>query len=359
MKKYLRTEDIIKAILLIAIFLTFSGCASRSYSPTTNKVESEKKKEIIKLFNQEFDYPKEQISITPRLYPSTHLKGKMGHSFYKWDDVPRDISSSTFCFKKTGSRRFDVPYYAVKFKYPIVIKNILIYHTEEAYDDRGQKIAIRPALYCIKDKERSEGSYVFSKANYGYYYQATESIDKKSGVRVDSLNFDRDKPLKQIFLAFDDLQDLSSTSYINLKKKPMIKIEGYSVEAVVLNALKTREDREYNEKLVREVGFKNTRLFRLIQKNANKCKLPKSSVAYLPRDINVNYALKNHAKIIKTGRYLASNGKYKHYKAKTLFDSSYKYNSKHRVKVTGEKATIKKSSSSHKTAGFIDFSEGI
>jgi len=343
--------------------LTITGCSAKRYTPAyTQLLENTKIKQDtkIKLYNQEFDYPEPTEVSLVRLYPSSHLKGRMGENInaYNWDDVPRNIDNQTFCFTKTGSRRFDIPYFSIKFKSPMIIRNILIYHTEVAYNDKKQKIDINPSLYLLKDKDRMKNQYVFSKASREKY-KLSERIDANTSIRIDSIGFKRSKALKQIFLAFDDLQDLSPTKYIDMKKNPTIKIDGYSVSGVVLSALKTRTDKSYNEKLVREVGFKNAKLFRMIQKKAKTLNLPKSSVAHLPRDISIKYGLKNHAKILKTGRYMTYNGKYKHLKNNNLFKSSYKYNPNHTIKVKGEKATIKKSSSSHKTAGFLDLSNGI
>ena len=357
----------IKIILKITIFgvilLTTSGCIHRIHIPKATDVQvleepkKSKKSEKITLFNQEFDMP-EPIEIEARLYPSNHLKGKIGYSWYEVIGQKREIDSSTFCFKETSSRRFQTPYYALKFP-SMTVKNILIYHTEEAYNDKNEHIKINPYLYEIKDKENMKSAYIFNRGDLYDINQLTKYKALDNDIIIDSLNLNLGKPLTQLFISFDDLQDMAPTKYIEIKKKPIFKIDGYSPELVVLNALKTRKDLNYNEKLVREVGFKDARLFRKIQKKVKTLKLPKSSVARLPQDVNIKYALKSHATILKTGRYLAKTGRYKHLKTKSFFDSSYKYKSTHTVKVNGEKANIKKSTSEHKTAGFMDFSEGI
>lgn len=363
-----KIKSSLQIILLALIAVSFSACSiphsvvfaynTRNSDEVQTKIYEEKKEKKITLYNQEFDMPK-PVEVDVRLYPSTHLKGKMGESWYEFTDIGRKIYSNTFCFLETGSRRFQTPYYALKFKYPMIVSNVVIFHTEEAYNDKGKQIHINPALYKIRDKEWMKSSYVFSRASYSEKNHITSYTDTNSTLKIDSLNFHKPKPLKQIFLAFDDIQNLKKTSSIDIKKNPIIKIEGYSVEAVVMNALRTRKDTAYNEKLVREVGFKNVRLFRTIQKNVKKLKLPKSSVARLPQDINIKYALKNHAKILKTERYLDKHGRYKSYRVSSIFNNSYKYKSNLKVKVGGEKATIKKSSSEHQTAGFIEFDEGI
>lgn len=372
-----KIKSSLQIILLALIAVSFSACSTlhdRAYKDIQSKMSKlginmnnekpkatkykEKKAGKITLYNQEFDMPK-PIKVDVRLYPSTHLKGKMGESWYHFSNTDRKIHQDSFCFSETQSRRFQVPYYALKFKYPMIVSHVLIFHTEEGYNDTGKSIQIDPALYMIKDKEGSKAAYIYSKGSYNEKDQITSYTDKNSSIRIDSIQYDEEKPLKQIFLAFDDLQNLENTRHINIKKKPIIKIDGYSIESVVIDALKTRTDKEYNEKLVREVGFKNARLFRTIQKNVKKLKLPKSSIARLPQDINIKYALKNHAKILKTERYLDKYGRYKSYRVSSMFNNSYKYKSNLKVKVGGKKVTIKKSSSEHQTAGFIEFDEGI
>jgi len=348
---------ILKTAILGLALLIITGCGSPK--PSDVQVFTKPKKpEKITLFNQEFDMP-EPVAVEAKLYPSKTLKGKMNYSWYSYDNLRREIGYETFCFLETSSRRFQIPYYALKFPSKMIINNVLIYHTEEAYNDKKKPIKINPYLYEIKDKENMKDGYAYSRKDLYRTNKLTKYIDTATSVKIDSLNFNSQKPLTQLFVAFDDLQDMAPTKYIEIKKKPIFKIDGYSPELVVLHALKTRKDLNYNEKLVREVGFKDARLFRKIQKKVKTLKLPKSSVARLPQDVNIKYALKNHATILKTGRYLAKTGRYKHLKTQSFFNSSYTYKSTHTVKVNGEEASMKKSTSEHKTAGFMDFSEGI
>ena len=354
-------NSILKISILGIVLLVVTGCGSSYHMPKPSDVQVFKKPEKaekITLFNQEFEMP-EPMEVKVRLYPSNTLKGKMNDSWYYIDGHPRKINDTTFCFSQTSSRRFQVPYYALKFPSKMIIKNVLIYHTEEAYNDKKEAIKINPYLYKVKDRENMKTYALFNRNELYETNQVTKFVDVNSSTNIDAINYYSNKPIKQLFIAFDDLQDMTPTKYIRIKKKPIFKIDGYSPELVVLYALKTRKDLDHNEKLVREVGFKDARLFRKIQKKVKTLKLPKASVARLPQDVNIKYALKNHATILKTGRYLAKTGRYKHFKTKSFFNSSYKYKSTHTVKVTGKKASIKKSTSEHKTAGFMDFSQGI
>ena len=354
-------NSILKTAILGLALLVITGCGSSYRMPKPSDVqvfEKPKKAEKIKLFNQEFDMP-EPVVVKAKLYPSNKLKGKMNDSWYYIDGHPRKINSKTFCFSQTSSRRFQVPYYALKFPSKMIINNVFIYHTEEAYNDKKESIKINPYLYKTKDRENMKTYALFNRNELYETNKVTKFVDVNSSTNIDAINYYSNEPIKQLFIAFDDLQDMAPTKYIKIKKKPIFKIDGYSPELVVLNALKKRKDLNYNEKLVREVGFKDARLFRKIQQKVRTLKLPKASVARLPQDVNIKYALKNHATILKTGRYLAKTGKYKHFKTKSFFDNSYKYKSTHTVKVNGEKASMKKSTSEHKIAGFMDFSEGI
>ncbi len=359
-----RINSILKVAILGLALLVVIGCGNRYRIPKPSdvqvfkKTEKPKKPEKITLFNQEFNMP-EPVEVKVSLYPSNTLKGKMNYSWYTIGSHPRKINSQTFCFSETSSRRFQTPYYALKFPSKMIIKNVLIYHTEEAYNDKKEAIKINPYLYMVKDRENMETFYLYNRNELYETNKVTKFVDVNTNTNIDAINYYSNEPIKQLFIAFDDLQDMAPTKYIEIKKKPIFKIDGYSPELVVLHALKTRKDLDYNEKLVREVGFKDARLFRKIQKKVKTLKLPKASVARLPQDVDIKYALKSHATILKTGRYLSKTGRYKHLKTKSFFDSSYKYKSTHTVKVNGEKANMKKSTSEHKTAGFMDFSEGI
>ena len=360
-------NSILKIAILGLALLVMTGCGSSYRMPKPSDIQVFKKSEKtekITLFNQEFDMP-EPIEAEVKLYPSNKLKGGMAdgsvgenQAMLIMKKATKSLKLDSFKFSKTTSRRFNIPYYALNFP-PMIIKSIQIYHTEKAYNNNKQLVEINPYIYKLKDKDYTKSYYLFSRRNLHTENQVTKYKDLSTGIKIDSLNYHSSKPIKQLFIAFDDLQDMAPTTYIEIKKKPIFKIDGYSPELVVLHALKTRKDLDYNEKLVREVGFKDARLFRKIQKKVKTLKLPKSSVARLPQDVNIKYALKNHATILKTGRYLAKTGQYKHFKTKSFFDSSYKYKSTHTVKVNGEKASMKKSTSEHKTAGFMDFSEGI
>ena len=357
-----KTQIIIKIILLLGMILLLAGCGSSNLKPKPYNDSKKKEKEKIKLFNQEFEMPSSSTTATVKLYPATQLKGKKGDSWYDWDSINRTTNNQTYYFSETTSKRFPMPYFAVKFKSPMIISAILIYRDEVAYNDKGNKITLNPNLYLVKDKKSNKSmdwGAPYSKTNQYHHNKVTENVDMSNNIKYDHLNYWSKKPLKNIYIAIDDLSGIQSTKYIDLKKNPTIKVEGYSIQGVVISALKTRTDKDYNEELVREVGFKDTKLFRSIQKDAKNLNLPKSSIAHLPKDVNIKYALKNHAKIIKTERYLATNGKYKSFKTKAIFDSSYKYNPNHKIKVTGKKATMKKTKSSHQTADYIDFSQGI
>jgi hypothetical protein len=354
-------NSILKIAILGLVLFIITGCGSRYHIPKPSDVQVFKKAEKtekITLFNQEFDMP-EPVVIKSKLYPSNKLKGKINDSWYYIDGHPRKINYKTFCFSQTSSRRFQVPYYALKFPSKMIINNVYIYHTEEAYNDKKESIKINPYLYKTKDRENMKTYALFNRNELYETNKVTKFIDVNSSTNIDAINYYSTTPIKQLFIAFDDLQDMAPTKYIVIKKKPIFKIDGYSPELVVLAALKTRKDLDYNEKLVREVGFKDAQLFRKIQRKVRTLNLPKSSVARLPQDVNIKYALRNHATILKTGRYLAKTGRYKHIKTKSFFDSSYKYKSTHTVKVNGKKASMKKSTSEHKTAGFIDLSQGI
>ena len=275
-----KNHFIIKVILSTITILMMTACGGGQPTYKTYKELSAKKApKKIKLYKQEFDMPA-PVSVSVKLYPSTHLKGNMGFSWYRFNNTDRTINYDSFCFSKTKSRRFPTPYYALKFPYPLIVSNVLVYHNELAFNDKKQRVEISPNLYRIKDSETMKNPYLFS-------YEETNNFekyqDKKTKLRVDSLNLDSKKSLNQIFLTFDDLEAVSYTRYIDVKKKPTVKVEGYSVEKVVFHALRTRNDKIYNEALVREISLKNKNLFRKIQRNVKSFKLPKKSIARVSR----------------------------------------------------------------------------
>lgn len=80
----------------------------------------------------------------------------------------------------------------------------------------------------------------------------------------------------------------------------------------------------------------------------------------MPQDVSVSYALNNYAKIIKTGRYLATNGKFKTYTTNQIkFDSDIDYKSTTKVSVNGKKVEIEKGDKRPTNNDFIDFSDGL
>jgi hypothetical protein len=376
-----QTKFFFTLTLLFAILLS-SGCATktRSYEPrsdkprtnktTTHHTQSVKKQDhsiptetkTVTLFNQELSYSALQTAKV-KLYPyhSKHLKGKLYYSWYSIPKIRRSQDYHTFCFSKTSSKRFSTPYYKVMFSEPTKIDQIYIFHTEKAYDDRGKKISIEPALYKVKQDPNTHSFLPYTANNYDDITTIKKFVEK--GIKVDGINWWTNKKeyVKEIYISIDDLQNMNLTKYVNITKTPTIKVAGYSVKSVVFDTLKQRKSLQENESLVKTIFQTDSKLFRAIQKNRNSFKLPKKSYAKLPLDIDISYARKYYAKIIKTGRYMDKNGRYKHTKrANSFFDTSGTYKSTLSVKVKGEKVkTVIKSGSAHKSSSFIDFSKGI
>jgi len=383
---YLRLRLMLQSSVVFVTFFMMSGCAS-SYNELSSKnsytyklPKPLKKKELPKikldsqkvmLFNQKlqaYGLYSVNVELFPR--PTNKLKGKMGESWYSSNVLKRPFYDSTFFFSKTKSKRFSIPYYKIKLETPMRVNNIYIYHDEKAYDSKGKKIALKPAQYRVKAQDNKGSLYTHSDMDTMTYgkevaidsdIMTIKKLQDAKGKPVDGLNVFSDKDFSEVYLAFDDLEYLSPTKFINVKKVPTIKVEGYSEKAAVFNALRTRSDKEYNEKLVREIGFKDKKLFRSIQKNVKGFKLPKDSLARLPIDVSIKYALRNHAKILKTGRYMAKSGSFKHLKSTfIIFDESSVYHPTTSVEVAKKTSKLKRGDI-NKNVKYkdLDFSKGI
>lgn len=311
-------------------------------------------KEKVKLFNQELEaYALQKTTVKVYPFPSNKLRGMMGKSWYKLSSrgnpVNRLIDSNTFCFNKTSSRRFQTPYYKVIFDEPMKIKNIFIHHDEEAYNDKDVKIALKPSLYKLKVKNNTDKYYIYSKAESYSKYKITNYI-KQNSTLVDGLNYSSSEFLPEIYIAFDDLQDLYSTSFINIKKAPTIEVEGYSIKSVVFNTLKTRNSKIYNEALVRQIFIKDKKLYRMIQKNVRKFILPRHSIARLPivGKKKIERKKEKRKKKVKTKK-----------KVKSIFfdDSDVIYHPSTGIKVSTHVKKLK-TGYTKQNDDFIDFSKG-
>ena len=194
-------NSILKITILGLAILVITGCGSPK--PSDIQVfKKPEKTEKITLFNQEFDMP-EPIEVIARLYPSSHLEGKMGDSWYEIIGQEREINRKTFCFNETSSRRFQTPYYALKFP-SMTIKNILVYHTEEAYNDKKEHIKINPYLYEVKDKENMKSAYIFNRADLYDINQLKKYKALNDDIMIDSLNLNLGRAITKLFIAFDN-----------------------------------------------------------------------------------------------------------------------------------------------------------
>ena len=133
-------------------------------------------------------------------------------------------------------------------------------------------------------------------------------------------------------------------------------------EKVILENLKTRKNENDNEELLKEIAIKNKDLFRIIQQNSKSLYLKEDSFAFLPIDVSIEYAFKNYATIVKTGRYKAENGDYKKFKTNDTFiknDTVITYKPSTRVQINGSNVEIRKVPKKRVQAKYIDFSGGI
>lgn len=241
------------------------------------------------------------------------------------------------------------PYVKVLFDKPTYIAKLLVYQTQIIFDGEGGKILLYPRSYKIKIDNDNLRDF-----NASYYY------DTQTLVEIDELNISSNVPHMSLSLAFSDLVNIQEGEELpHIKKYPTLKIDGYVVQDLVFHTLRTREDKTLNEALVKTIAAENEELFRKIQKSTESFKLPDDSLANLPQDVDLRYALKHQQKIFKSNRYKSVNGKYKKVHARKNFDSSYTYKSSHKVKIHGKKVKVKKTAKKHKVADYIDFSEGI
>ena len=301
----------LKLLLLSFVgLMLFTSCGSRPEPKPYIFHQDKQAKKTVTLFSQEFELPKEP------LHPS--------------------------------KIEINYPYLKVIFDKPTYISKLLVYQTQVIVDDKGEKVLLYPRKYKIKLDDQN-----LSDLNTSYYY------DPQTLVEIDELNISSNVPHRSLSLAFSDFFNIQENEKLHLKKHPSLKIYGYIVQNLVFNALSTREDKILNESLVTAIAEQDEELFREIQKSASSFKLPDNSLADLPQDVDLKYALKHHQKIFKSNRYKSVNGKYKRLHKRENFDSSYTYKSSHKVKIHGTKVKVKRTAKKHKVADYIDFSEGL
>ena len=240
------------------------------------------------------------------------------------------------------------PYVKVLFDKPTYILKLLIYQTQEIIDEDGEKVELYPRSYAIQIDDNNESEF-----NPTYFY------DAQTLVEIDEINISSTTPHKSLSFTLSDFIKKEKNSKLRIQKYPTLKIDGYVVEDLVFNALSTREDKVLNEALVQEIAREDEALFRNIQKNPQAFNLPSNSLAQLPQDVDLRYALKNHKKILKANRYKSTDGTYKRVQEQKNFDSNYTYKSSHKVKISGKKVKVKSTAKKHKVAEYIDFSEGL
>ena len=240
------------------------------------------------------------------------------------------------------------PFVEVAFDKPTYISKLLIYQTQEIVDEEGEKVALYPRSYTLQIDDNNASEF-----KPAYYY------DAQTLVEIDELNISSNTPHKGLSFALSAFTKKEKDDKLHIQKYPTLKIDGFVVEDLVFHALSTREDKPYNEALVLEIAKQNEVLFRKIQKNVQIFNLPDDSLAKLPQDVDLRYALKNHKKILKANRYKSINGTYKRVQKQKNFDANYTYKSSHKVKISGKKVKVRHTAKKHKVADYIDFSEGI
>lgn len=301
----------LKLLLLSFVgLMLFTSCGSRPEPKPYIFHQDKKAEKTVTLFSQKFALPKEP------LHPS--------------------------------KIEINDPYVKVIFDKPTYVSKLLVYQTQVIVDEEGQKLLLYPRKYKIRLDDQN-----VSDLNTSYYY------DTQTLVKIDELNISSNVPHRSLSLAFSDFFNMQEKEKLHLKKYPSLKIDGYVVQNLVFNALSTREDKTLNESLVKAIAQENENLFREIQKSVQSFQLPDNSLADLPQDVDLRYALKHHQKIFKSNRYKSVNGKYKRLNKRENFDSSYTYKSSHKVKIHGKKVKVKRTAKKHKVADYIDFSEGL
>jgi hypothetical protein len=376
---------VVQTIFTVILLFLVTGCFSE---PTP---VNEKRTGIVHLFNQDLNnYVDEDI------FPSKteNIDANIKTLVYQKEN-PKALSKVEY-IKISEKKK---PIYRIKLDYPMKLTDIKIEFFNK-FKVSGEEIFLEPhdLTLCLNKKCTKYGSFSeyspmnlyskkmplkFSKRRYKeeptYKHSKSDDGEWRTTQRLYTPKEFINKEIREIYISMNWFRKVDLSDIKNSKNKitfSMPKIDIYidgkhnTIYDVVLKNLKRRDDKSLNEELVREVGKKDIKLFRIIQKNAKKFKLPKKSIAFLPLDVSVHYALKNQDSILKTGKYLSFKGDYKYIKKKSVVKksvvkkikikaTSQKEKVTHKIKVAGEEVTIKKSSVSYKKAEFLDFSQGL
>ena len=201
------------------------------------------------------------------------------------------------------------------------------------------------------------------------FYQYDDNLNWQDNSYFDKSDYEKkiffqlNKKVRKIYCSIDNYRDdtAATPGYVELESDYSFSFKGLSEEAIVVGNLQKRQDKTLNENLIRQIAIDNPQLFRYVQKFHKTFHVSRTSLAHLPKDVSISYALKHSADIYKTGRYKDRNNRHKKWNnsKRRLGTSNTKYHSKHKVKVTG-KSTVKiKKSHKKKTSKYIDFSQGI
>lgn len=271
-------------------------------------------------------------------------------------------------------------FYKIKFDYPVKIKELQFYIPKFMINQYEEDLT--PITYKLCFNHKKCHFYGFDD-NLNPVGSLNDQYDRYARPKYVKDQFSKqnlfklDQTIKELYFSIDnyllDLDNISVTEHrdsvrnnnkstITYANDFIFDYDGSSDECIVTENLRTRKDKKLNEDLIRNIALKDEKLFRYIQKNHKKINVSSVSLAHLPEDVSIRYALKHSATIYKSGRYKNKYGKYKkmHSSRYKFSKKGIKYSSKHKVSVKGtSKVKIKKSSHKRKKSHYIDFSQGI
>ena len=361
-----------KYLLAIITLFIFVGCQNIEPKVNNNKEKNQKE--------SEYKWPKFKNMIVRTTLYNQQLE--TGQKILKPNYIKKlENNNSPFevrYFDKTSQDNFGVTMitdykldmFEVSFPKEYEYQSINIELTKE-YKLDGESIKLVPREVWVCSSTKGTNCYKYTTYSdekdkkVGLFYSQDGNIAQ---IKIFNQNMKRHK----YYLLFNDFfgrfkngkiieltnKMIQDGRNFSLNSKDInIYINGYDKEKIVFKALKERNDTELNEELIREVSLKNNSLFRKIQVHNKEYNLIKYSIAKLPRDVDVRYALKNYSDILKKQHYKTTSGKYKNF----IIKIEQNKNNENQIKVSkDENIKINKTDKRDNTKRkYIDLSQGI
>lgn len=290
---------LVSAVSVCCLGVLFTGCSSSTSSPAPQSLSQSSKNRLvfndIELYGEKIPLLQEfQARINTRQYfidldrPETN--GKLGNG------------NGIYTFTRDGT-----PIYNVTMLKPSLILGARMYETMKIYA-RGSSINPFEALGANDTKVHSVLFFHKSMPKIAHYVFDKDDRGAYKDIRLPHGKFFKEFGIAVLSIHASKIGPLDRPTEVTPHKIEIYALSGDDVYELIEKTLKTREDKEKNEKLIRALALNDHGFYESLYRQKKSLVLPSQSITVLPIDAEPKYAISNYDTIMNSGKYKTMKG---------------------------------------------------